>query len=92
MFPISFGKLDIKLVSILIGCVFCFLNRLLNQFKGTLLFENIFLTNVYIHLSGIFTAIPLIIFKFRNKQVNFNDTQIPSRVKSKNSKKKNCYP
>ena len=88
MFPISFGKLDIKLVSILIGCVFCFLNRLLNQFKGTLLFENIFLTNVYIHLSGIFTAIPLIIFKFRNKQVNFNDTQIPSRVKSKNSKKK----
>ena len=69
MFPISLGQLDIKLISILIASIFCFFNRLINQYEGSLLLDNVILTNLYIHFAGIFSIIPLIIIKIRAKQV-----------------------
>ena len=51
---------------------FCFLNRLLNQYDGTLLFRNPILTNVYISISRFITVIPFIILKIRTKQVKGN--------------------
>ena len=67
---ISLGNLDKNLIPIIIGCVFCFLNRLLNQYEGTKLFENVILTNLFIFFGGFFTIIPLIILKVRAKGAN----------------------
>ena len=67
---ISLGNLDKNLIPIIIGCVFCFLNRLLNQYEGTKLFENVILTNLFIFFGGFFTIIPLIILKVRAKRAN----------------------
>ena len=72
---INFGKLDKNQISILVGCVFCFLNRILNQYDGTLLFKNTILTNIFIQFSRIFNIIPYLIFKKRSKKVINNDTQ-----------------
>lgn len=69
MFPISLGQLYIKLISILIASIFRFFNRLINQYEGSLLLDNVILTNLYIHFAGIFSIIPLIIIKIRAKQV-----------------------
>ena len=66
---ISLGNPDKNLIPIIIGCVFCFLNRLLNQYEGTKLFENVILTNLFIFFGGFFTIIPLIILKVRAKRV-----------------------
>ena len=70
MAVISLGNLDKNLIPIIIGCVFCFLNRLLNQYEGTKLFENVILTNLFIFFGGFFTIIPLIILKVRAKRAN----------------------
>ena len=64
---ISLGKIDKNLITILIGCAFCFLNRLLNQYKETLLFINPILTNIYISISRFLTVIPFIILKIKTK-------------------------
>ena len=66
---IGLGKINTNLIPIIIGCIFCFLNRLLNQYEGTKLFENVMLTNIFISFSDIFTIIPYIIFKIRSKKV-----------------------
>ena len=58
---IGLGKINTNLIPIIIGCIFCFLNRLLNQYEGTKLFENVMLTNIFISFSDIFTIIPYII-------------------------------
>ena len=72
---ISLGKIDINLVPILIGCIFCFLNRLSNQYEGTLLLKNAILTNIFISTSKLFTIIPLLILKFRSNRVISNELQ-----------------
>ena len=66
---IGLGKINTNLIPIIIGCIFCFLNRLLNQYEGTKLFENVMLTNIFISFSDIFTIIPYIIFKIRSKKI-----------------------
>lgn len=80
---IGLGKVNKNLIPLFVGCVFCFLNRLLNQYEGTLLFKNIVLTNIFIAISDIFSFIPYIIYKVRskfdfkteNKDINQCDTK-----------------
>ena len=80
---IGLGKINSNLIPIIIGCIFCFLNRLLNQYEGTKLFENVMLTNIFISFSDIFTIIPYIIFKIRSKKVYKpeNKEVIPNETK-----------
>ena len=65
---ISLGQIDKNLIIILIGCVFCFLNRLLNQYKETLLFDNPIITSIDIAISRFLTVIPFIILKIKTKK------------------------
>ena len=80
---IGLGKINSNLITIIIGCIFCFLNRLLNQYEGTKLFENVMLTNIFISFSDIFTIIPYIIFKIRSKKIYKpeNKEVIPNETK-----------
>jgi len=80
---IGIGKINTNLIPIIIGCIFCFLNRLLNQYKETKLFENVMLTNIFISFSDIFTIIPYIIFKIRSTKVHTpeNKELIPNEAK-----------
>ena len=66
---ISLGKLDKDFISVVVGCVACFLNRLLNQYDGTLLFKNVILSNIFISISRFLTVIPYIILKIRSKRI-----------------------
>ena len=68
---ISLGKIDKNLIPIVIGCIVCFFNRLLNQYDETLLFKNIIIPSIYISLSRFLAVIPYIILKIRTK--GFND-------------------
>ena len=65
---IGFGKIDTNLIPLLSGCIFCVLNRILNQYKGTKLFENIALTNVFIAFGDILIIIPYIIYQIRARK------------------------
>jgi len=64
---ISLGKIDKNIIPIIVGSIFCFLNRLLNGAKPEI-YENTILTNIVISLSRFLTIIPLIIFKIKFKQ------------------------
>ena len=70
---ISLGKIDKNLISIVIGCVFCYLNRLLTKYEGTLLFKNVILTNIFISFSVFLAGIPCIILNMRSKGVKSID-------------------
>ena len=70
---ISLGNIDKNLIPILVGCVICFLNRILNQYEGTLLFKNVILTNIFISFSGLFAGIPYKIKKKSSKGVITTD-------------------
>ena len=52
---IGLGQIDRNLFAIIIGCIACFLNRLLNQYKGTILVDCKILTSNYIIIPRIFT-------------------------------------
>ena len=68
---LSLGKIDKNIIPIAVGCVFCFLSRLLFRFvEDSALFEHSILTNIIISISYIFTIIPFLILKYRtyNKQ------------------------
>ena len=66
---ISCGQINKNLIPVVVGCVVSFLNRILNQYDGTKLFENPILTNIYISFSIFLTVIPFIILKFRTKPI-----------------------
>ena len=68
---LSLGKIDKNIIPIAVGCVFCFLSRLLFRFfEDSALFEHSILTNILISISYFFTIIPFLILKYRtyNKQ------------------------
>ena len=69
---LNLGLIDKNLIPIIFGSISCFLNRLLNKYKYTLLFKNPILTNISISSSKIFAIIPLIITKLRSKQIDDN--------------------
>ena len=80
---ISLGKIDKNIIPIIVGSIFCFLNRLLNVAKPQI-YENTILTNIVISLSRFLTIIPLIIFKIKFKQDrSYNDKNNNSDKNSK---------
>ena len=60
---IGLGDVNKSLIAIIVGCIFCFLNRILNLFAETELFKNKILTNIFISFADVFTVIPYIIKK-----------------------------
>ena len=62
---IGFGAINKDLIAIIIGSIFCFLNRLLNIFVEAKLFNNKILTNIFISIANIFTIIPYLISERR---------------------------
>ena len=64
---IGLGDVNKSLIAIIVGCIFCFLNRILNLFAETELFKNKILTNIFISFADVFTVIPYIITKRRSK-------------------------
>lgn len=80
---ISLGKIDKNIIPIIVGSIFCFLNRLLNEAKPEI-YENTILTNIVISLSRFLTIIPLIIFKIKfNRDRSYNDKNNDSNKNSK---------
>ena len=76
---ISFGKIDKKIISILLGCAVCFLNRaliLFSLFQESILGNHLIITNIYIAFSKLFVIIPYIIYKIRMNKVNKKDNNI----------------
>ena len=72
---LSLGKIDKNIIPIAVGCIFCFLSRLLFRFtEDSALFEHSILSNIIISISYIFTIIPFLILKYRtyNKQKKEN--------------------
>ena len=65
---INLGKIDKNLISILVGGVLCFFNRLLNQYKETNLFKNVILSNICISISRFLAGAPYIIILIRAKK------------------------
>ena len=65
---IGFGKIDKNIIPLILGCVFCLLNRLLNSYNGTKLFQNVILTNIFISLGDMFIIIPYIIYRIKAKK------------------------
>ena len=75
---IGLGKIEKKMLPILLASIFCFLNRLLHNCNCSELFKNTLLTNISISGSKIFALIPLFIikFKFSHKHVTDKEIQI----------------
>ena len=71
---IGLGKINKNLIPLALGCIFCFLNRIVNQSKETELFNNIILTNIFISAANLLIIIPYIISIFRSKKVGNNNT------------------
>ena len=86
---ISLGNIDKNLITIFVGCVICFLNRLLNQYDGTLLFKNVIMTVFCISTSRFLTLFPYIILKIRLKQAkNYINNQFINQNALKSPQKK----
>ena len=64
---ISCGQIDKNLFAIVIGCIACFLNRLLNQYKNTILIDCKILTSIYIIIPRILTIFFFIKVKMESK-------------------------
>ena len=63
---LSLGKIDKNIISIIVGCVFCFFSRLLLRFPGDSdLFDHNIITNILVSISYFFTIIPFLILKYR---------------------------
>ena len=83
---ISFGNIDKKIISILLGCLSIFISRAINYislFKESKLWNQPILINIYIAFSKLFTIIPFIIYK---KRVNIIKDK---KNDSSNNSKKN---
>ena len=87
---IGFGVMNKDLLAIIIGCIFCFLNRLLNIFVEAKLFNNKILTNIFISIANIFTIIPYLIFKKRTKTIDIKN-DIKNINKKNNEEEKYEY-
>ena len=64
---INIGNIEKDQISIVVGCVFCLLNRILNYYSGSLILENPIFMDIIIFFSYLFTIIPLIIYKIRSE-------------------------
>ena len=66
---IGLGKINKNLIPLSLSSIFCFLNRLLNQYQGTDLFKNVILTNIFISGANLLIIIPYLIYKYRYKKL-----------------------
>ena len=73
---IGLGKINQNLIPLSLGCIFCFLNRIVNQAEGTELFQNIILTNIFISGANLLIIIPYIISIFRTKKIGHNNNNL----------------
>ena len=64
---IGFGIINKNIIPLILGSVFCLLNRLLNSYYGEELLINIIITNIFLALAHTFIIIPFIIYKIINK-------------------------
>ena len=96
---INFGQLDIKLIPIIIGSIFCFFSRLLFNFVETIYYDHAIISSLFCTAPKLLTFIPLIIFKYRTKRTNHKDTMSKDSIEEKfthinvsnNNKNKNKY-
>ena len=77
---ISLGKIDKNIISIIFGCIFCFLTRFCTRENGTVIFKSYKLdnhpvvANIYVSISKLFTIIPyIILIKRLKKNIPNND-------------------
>ena len=76
---LSLGIIDKNFITIILSCIFCFLNRLVNKTKDTLLFKNATLTVVCILIPKFLVGILLIIFIIKTKQLHLSDKKYASK-------------
>ena len=77
---IKFGKVDKKIIPLLLGCIFCFFNRMLNTYEGTILFKHIIITNIFVAISKLFSAIPYFIYRIRSKNIHYTSEGIEKKI------------
>ena len=65
---IGLGQVDRNLIPIILSCIFCLLNRIINLYGNSRLFDNKLYTNIVIALAEILNAIPYFIFRKRSKE------------------------
>ena len=65
---IGFGKINKDIIPLILSCVFCLLNRLVNCVKDVKLFTNVILTNIFVALAHSLMIIPYIIYKIATKK------------------------
>ena len=71
MVCISLGTVDKTLIVIIVGCIICFLNRILVQIEASkMINENLIINNILMSLSRFLTIIPYIILIIRSKRKN----------------------
>ena len=87
---IGFGKIDKNIIPLILGCVFCLLNRILNSAFGTDLLSNIILTNIFISLANTLIIIPYLVYKLISKKIDKNkkkeDKDVNNEITKKESK------
>ena len=64
---IGLGAVDRNLIAIILSCIFCLLNRFINQLFQKKLLENKVYTNIVISFAESFIVIPYIIYRKRSK-------------------------
>ena len=77
---ISLGKIDKKMFSILMGCIFCFLSRSVSAFEATILFDHPIIVSFSIAIAKCFNIIPFIIIKLRSKKVHKSDNENNNKI------------
>jgi len=87
---IGFGKIDKNIIPLILGCVFCLLNRILNSAFGNYLLSNIILTNIFISLANTLIIIPYLVYKLISKKIDKNkkkeDKDVNNEITKKESK------
>ena len=87
---IGFGKIDKNIIPLILGCVFCLLNRILNSAFGNYLLSNVILTNIFISLANTLIIIPYLVYKLISKKIDKNkkkeDKDVNNEITKKESK------
>ena len=73
---LSLGKIDKRIIPIIVGCVFSFLSRLLYTYEDAKVFHYSIISNTFSSLSKLFTLIPFIILKTSLNNNNTNNNTI----------------
>ena len=70
MFCLTLGKVDKKIIPIIIGCIYSFLSRLISKLQNTKLFKHAIIVNLLASIAKLFTTIPIIINKVKSKKIH----------------------